>query len=174
MDLQTIERAIKRCIDISVRFGALEDEAPRGRPRHRPVRGRNRRNAAVARRPRVNTPATGLEAASACTTQPRRPSPLSICSFGARRSGWTVRDGRRRMKSRPTSAGQCRTTKRRGRCGARPPVEVRVTERRARTQLLRRLPPMRPQSHRHRISPYIALLGRRRTRHGPSGCGSAQ
>ena len=56
MDPQTIERAIKRCIDISVRLGALEDEvSPRGRPRHRPVRGRNRRNAAMARRPRVKT-----------------------------------------------------------------------------------------------------------------------
>ena len=28
MDPQTIERAIKRCIDISVRLGALEDEVP--------------------------------------------------------------------------------------------------------------------------------------------------
>ena len=64
MDPQTVERAIKRCIDISVRLGALEDEVPpRGRPRHRPVRGRNRRNAAVARRPRVNTPAAGSDAA---------------------------------------------------------------------------------------------------------------
>ena len=36
---------------------------PRGQPRHRPVRGRNRRNAAMARRPRVNTPAADPEAA---------------------------------------------------------------------------------------------------------------
>ena len=28
MDQQTIERAIKRCIDISVRLGALKDELP--------------------------------------------------------------------------------------------------------------------------------------------------
>ena len=28
MDPQTIERAIKRCIDISTRLGALEDELP--------------------------------------------------------------------------------------------------------------------------------------------------
>ena len=28
MDPQTVERAIKRCIDISTRFGALEDEVP--------------------------------------------------------------------------------------------------------------------------------------------------
>ena len=28
MDPQTIERAIKRCIDISVRLGALEEEVP--------------------------------------------------------------------------------------------------------------------------------------------------
>ncbi len=28
MDPQTIEKAIKRCIDISVRLGALEDEVP--------------------------------------------------------------------------------------------------------------------------------------------------
>ena len=28
MDPQTIERAIKRCIDISTRLGALEDEVP--------------------------------------------------------------------------------------------------------------------------------------------------
>ena len=28
MDPQTIERAIERCIDISVRLGALEDEVP--------------------------------------------------------------------------------------------------------------------------------------------------
>jgi len=28
MDPQTIERAIKRCIDISVRLGALEDDVP--------------------------------------------------------------------------------------------------------------------------------------------------
>ncbi len=28
MDPQTIEKAIKRCIDISTRLGALEDELP--------------------------------------------------------------------------------------------------------------------------------------------------
>ena len=28
MDPQTVERAIKRCIDISTRLGALEDELP--------------------------------------------------------------------------------------------------------------------------------------------------
>ena len=28
MDPQTIEKAIKRCIDISTRLGALEDEVP--------------------------------------------------------------------------------------------------------------------------------------------------
>ena len=28
MDSQTIEKAIKRCIDISTRLGALEDELP--------------------------------------------------------------------------------------------------------------------------------------------------
>ena len=33
MDPQTVERAIKRCIDISVRLGALKDEVP-------PVAGR--------------------------------------------------------------------------------------------------------------------------------------
>ena len=32
MDPQTIERAIKRCIDISIRLGALEDEVPPARP----------------------------------------------------------------------------------------------------------------------------------------------
>ena len=73
MDPQTIERAIKRCIDISTRLGALEDELPpRARPRHRPVRGRHRRNAAMARRPRVNSPAAGPQAAS--TAEPH-PSP---------------------------------------------------------------------------------------------------
>jgi len=32
MNLQTVEIAIKRCIDISVRLGALEDEVPPPRP----------------------------------------------------------------------------------------------------------------------------------------------
>jgi len=69
---QTIERAIKRRIDISVRLGALEDEVPpRGRERHRPVRGRDRRNAAMARRPRVNTPAAGSGAAPAPAAESR-------------------------------------------------------------------------------------------------------
>ena len=45
---------------------------PRGRPRHRPMRGRHRRNAAMARRPRVKTPAAGPEAASAACHHPFR------------------------------------------------------------------------------------------------------
>ena len=81
MDSQTIEKAIKRCIDISTRLGALEDEVPpRTRARHCPVRGRNRRNAAMARRPRVKTPAAGPEAASAACHRPfrdKRPRPPS-------------------------------------------------------------------------------------------------
>ena len=74
MDPQTIERAINRYIDISSRLGALEDEAPRVRPRHCPVRGRHRRNAAMARKPRVNSPAAGPEAAS-----PVEPHPSPRC-----------------------------------------------------------------------------------------------
>ena len=42
---------------------------PRDRPRHRPVRGRHRRNAAMARRPRVNTPAAGSGAAPGPTAE---------------------------------------------------------------------------------------------------------
>ena len=37
MDSQTVERAIKRCIDISTRLGALEDKFPPRRLSHRPV-----------------------------------------------------------------------------------------------------------------------------------------
>ena len=86
MDPQTIEKAIKRCIDISTRLGALEDELPQRRQRHRPVRGRNRRNAAMARWPRVNSPAAGPETAPAAEPHPSPRRGHKHAGSGSRRS----------------------------------------------------------------------------------------
>ena len=91
MDPQTIERAIKRCIDISVRPRRPRGRSPpRGRPRHRPVRGRDRRNAAMARRPRVKSPAAGPEATSAAEPHPSSRCVHKHAGGGSRRSEGTT------------------------------------------------------------------------------------
>ena len=87
MDPQIIERAIMRCIDISVRLGALEDEVPpaAGRVIVQCVEEIDEMQRWLDR-PRVNSPAVGPEAASPAEPHPSPRRGHKHAGGGSRRS----------------------------------------------------------------------------------------